>query len=175
MSDGYGQFDGEVVAKWCRDPNQPDRNMVLMEKLTYVDPKGNSWVASEHRKINGASIPDALWSAWLGTPFVGDYRRATVVHDIACDDRAEPSAAVHKMFYYAMRCDGVPKFRAVPMYVAVSLFGPRWDAAGLLPSESIAPEKIWALEQAVEQAFGKYGFDADIDVLEQAVRESLGK
>ena len=65
----------------------------------------------------------------VGTPFVGDYRRATVVHDVACQDKTRPHEEVHYMFYEAMLCDGVPDEQAFLMYTAVRLFGPKWPSS----------------------------------------------
>jgi hypothetical protein len=79
--------------------------------------------------INGASIPRLLWSI-VGSPFVGDYRRASVLHDAACDQRDEPHELVHRMFYDASLDDGVAPELASVMYDAVATFGPRWDARG---------------------------------------------
>ncbi len=43
-----------------------------------------------------------------GSPFVGDYRRASVIYDVACVERKHSDVAVHLRFYNAMRADGVP-------------------------------------------------------------------
>ena len=83
---------------------------------------GFEWKAPKDSKVNGASIPPVLWSS-IGSPFVGDYRRASVVHDVACDTRKQPHEAVHLMFYNAMRADGVGWIKANAMYQAVKRFG----------------------------------------------------
>lgn len=63
----------------------------------------------------------------MGGPFEGQYRNASVVHDVACVKKSEKWEDVHRMFYYAMRAGGVSETRAALMYAAVYKFGPRWD------------------------------------------------
>ena len=75
--------------------------------------------------VDGASIPQVFWSL-VGGPFEGEYRNASVVHDVACDRKSEPWEAVHLMFYNACRCGGVGEKKAKLLYWAVYLGGPRW-------------------------------------------------
>ena len=123
MSGAFGEFHGDVVAKWLTEPGVDDRTMELTEPFSYTDPFDNEWEAPVGSKVNGASIPPSLWSI-VGPPYVGDYRRASVVHDVACVEMPGSSAEAHKMFYYAMLCDGVNAVKALAMYKAVKNFGP---------------------------------------------------
>lgn len=122
----YGKFVGEVVATWCVEPSAPDRKMLLVEDFQYVAPDGKGWLAPKGRKVDGASIPEFLWGSVIGSPFTGDFRRASVVHDIACEDKPYTSNEAHLMFYNAMRCDNTSRWLAKVMYTAVRLFGPQW-------------------------------------------------
>jgi hypothetical protein len=118
----FGKFIGTVKAEWI----DPDRNMSLLDDFIYVDPDERQWLAPKGAIINGASIPRIFWSI-IGSPFTGEYRNASVVHDVACRS-PYPAAwqAVHRMFYWACRCGGVHQKRAKIMYAAVYHFGPRW-------------------------------------------------
>lgn len=120
-ADGFGQFIGDVTATWLAD----GREMKLTENFTYVDPTGKRWDAPKGSVVDGASIPQILWSA-IGGPFEGTYRNASVVHDVACVRQDQPWQRVHRMFYYAMRCGGVGERRALAMYYAVYNYGPHW-------------------------------------------------
>ena len=122
-SDGgrWGRFEGEIVARWGDD----GREMTLVEPFAYLDPRAVRWEAPAGSLVNGASIPRAFWS-FIGGPFAGDFRDASVVHDVACEERDRPWRAVHRMFYEACRCGGVGSFKAKTMYYAVFHFGPRW-------------------------------------------------
>lgn len=122
------RFEGEVRTEWLTHDG-PDRRMRLLEPFAFFDRGGLRWETTVGDEVDGASIPDVLWSKLIGTPFVGDYRRATVLHDIYCQNQTRPHRAVHRMFYEAMRADGVPRRRARVMYLAVRTFGPTWGAS----------------------------------------------
>ncbi|MCY3788477.1 MAG: DUF1353 domain-containing protein [Gemmatimonadetes bacterium] len=85
------------------------------------------WTVPTGVKVNGASIPKVLWTPF-GSPFVGDYRRASVIHDHFCRTKEEPSQSVHRMFYNAVRADGISSFTARWMYTVVRALGPRWTS-----------------------------------------------
>ncbi len=135
---------GDVKTKWLLDPRDPDRNMRLLEDfgIDLGQRLGGEWLAKQDETINGASIPPILWSI-VGPPFVGDYRRATVIHDVYCfyegdvpweSGRRRSSHDVHRMFFHAMLADDTGWFQSCAMYVAVASFGPRWDDNGNLLS-----------------------------------------
>jgi len=121
----FGRYEGEVVAKWITD----DLEMELVEPFAYVDPSGKRWTAPKGSVINGASIPSMFWSV-IGGPFEGRFRKASVLHDAACDEKTEPWQNVHRMFYDACRCSRVGVGKAQTMYWAVYHFGPRWTEDG---------------------------------------------
>lgn len=138
-------FDGKIVTEWLVEASE-DRTMRLVEDFAFVDPHGKTWRAPAGSLIDGASIPESLWTV-AGSPFTGDYRRASVLHDVACQARSEPARAVHRMFYDAMICDGVAPDKALEFYAAVRIFGPRWPAATLMPEP---PASIDAVEAALD-------------------------
>jgi len=117
----WGRFEGDVVARWEND----GRLMTLVEPFAYVDPRQARWEAAAGAVIDGASIPRAFWSL-IGSPFAGEFRNASVIHDVACEERNRPWRAVHRMFYEACRLGGVAAVTAKTMYYAVFHFGPRW-------------------------------------------------
>lgn len=119
-------FEGRVVTEWLVSKKKKDRKMKLLEDFSFVDKSGKKWTSKTGSKIDGASIPKWLWGQMGGTPFVGDYRRATVIHDTECDLKQNPHKEVHDVFYEMMIEDGVPKWRAKAMHKAVSWFGPKW-------------------------------------------------
>jgi hypothetical protein len=141
------RFEGDVNAVWLRHSG-PDRKMRLATDFAFVDSRGVRWDAPAGSTIDGASIPEILWSSLIGTPYIGDYRRATVVHDVACQEMTRPHEEVHYMFYEAMICDGVDEERAVFMYTAVRLFGPKWPAIASKRKSRTALRRFNALELA---------------------------
>ncbi len=123
-SASWGEFKGTVRAEWLDD----GRNMRLLDDFQYIDPLSEKWVAPKGAVINGASIPRVFWS-FIGGPFEGKYRNASVVHDVACQERKHSWRKVHQMFYGAVRLGGVGEVSGKTMYGAVYHFGPRWEVA----------------------------------------------
>jgi hypothetical protein len=99
--------------------------MVVLNELSYFDSAGKVWTARAGSVVNGASIPRPFWNL-IGSPFCGRYRRASVIHDVYCNDGHEPWRAVHKVFEEMMETDKVPWLQRTLMAKAVMWFGPRW-------------------------------------------------
>ena len=115
-------FSGNFTFAWLSgDP----RRMILTQMVTYRDRQGELWTATSGRTINGASVP--WFFRRIFPAYIGRYRRATVLHDVACEDKREPSWKVHRMFYQAMRCGGTNVVTAWLMWAAVRMFGPRFS------------------------------------------------
>jgi Protein of unknown function (DUF1353) len=128
-------FEGRVVVEWLSNVT-PERDMRLLEPFAFVDDAGKRWHVPAGAIINGASIPQSLWSL-AGSPYTGNYRRASVVHDYYCDKRSEPWEQVHRMFYAAMIAGGVSELQAKVYYAAVYAGGPRWTTFALKNLEGV--------------------------------------
>lgn len=116
-------FVGEVKVEWLHHKGE-DRQMRLLADVSFTDSLGHTWTAPAGTIVDGASIPRFLWR--VIDPFIGDYRRASVVHDKACQEKTMPSWYVHRMFREGMLTDGVPAWKAWPMWAAVRIWGPRF-------------------------------------------------
>lgn len=123
-SAAQGTFTGRVAVEWLVGET-PERNMRLLEPFAFKDAKGKEWAVPAGTVVDGASIPPGLWSI-AGSPFTGNYRRASVVHDYFCDQKTEAWLDVHRMFYAAMIAGGVGELEAKVFYAAVYSGGPRW-------------------------------------------------
>jgi hypothetical protein len=164
----WGRFVGDVVARWAAN----GRDMTLVEPFAYVDPRDARWDAPAGAVVNGASIPRAFWSL-IGGPFEGQFRNASVVHDVACEARDREWRQVHRMFYEACRCGGVAVAKAKAMYYAVWHFGPRWRieerktiVAGRPQVERVVhdetpPPPTAAQAAAVDRYFATHDVDAE--------------
>ncbi len=117
----WGYYTGVPVTQW----NPDGRSMTLLRELRYIDPKGLVWVAPAGSVVDGASIPRSLWS-FMGGPFEGKYRNASVLHDVAYAMQNRPPQECDRMFYNAMRCSGVSAVEAKTMYYALLRFGDHW-------------------------------------------------
>lgn len=117
----WGYYSGYPETRW--DPD--GRTMTLLNELRYTDPAGLVWVAPAGSKVDGASIPRSLWT-FMGGPFEGKYRNASVLHDVAYDQKKWPPEDCDRMFYNAMRCSGVSAVEAKTIYYSLLRFGHHW-------------------------------------------------
>src|SRR5450830_1020841 len=83
----YGSFVGSVITRWLDDTDH--RKMELMAPFSYIDPQKLNWDAPKGWIVDGASIPQVAWSI-IGGPYEGAYRNASVIHDVACDQKVRP-------------------------------------------------------------------------------------
>ncbi len=183
----FGRFEGSVVASW----NDDGRNMTLREDFVYVDPKDRRWLAPSGTVVDGASIPSAFWT-FIGGPFEGQYRNASVVHDIGCIEMTASWEDVHRMFYEACRCGGVSEAKAKILYYAVYHFGPRWvpvtetriemrpNAEGQMVEQEVTEELMVRVDpvpptaEEVEQVEALIEEDnPDLSVIKKTDRETL--
>lgn len=122
----WGRFSTVTPAtRWLAD----GQRMTLLEDLVYEDSHGYAWKAKTGLVIDGASIPRAFWTL-VGSPFNGQYRLASIVHDYYCDNRHATWEATHRMFYQACRCAGESRIHAKVLFYAVWNFGPKWSPDG---------------------------------------------
>jgi len=117
-----GVFSGDVETRWADD----GRSMILLNTLTYSDRLSRIWTAPAGSVVDGASIPRICWIL-IGSPFVGRYRRASVIHDVYCQNRLATWRATHKVFDEMMQTDTVSWIKRWLMFRAVWFGGPRWE------------------------------------------------
>ena len=99
-----------VEARWLAN----GRDMVLLQDVLFVTPDGRSWRAYAGDIVNGQSIPRFFWR-FVGSPFTGRARDASVVHDVSpmYDKRT------HWMFWCAMRARGNGFWNSLLKWLAV--------------------------------------------------------
>lgn len=181
----HGTFAGEPRTTWLTEPGE-DRRMELLQLFSFTDPHGTLWDAPAKWIVDGASIPRPLWSL-IGSPYTGEYRRASVVHDVACDraggDKKRRRTA-DRMFYHACRAGGCSVREAIVLYLGVRIgaiwpFVPQWaparrDAAsGPRLTRSAAEERMELdFRQAGEMVLAQ-GESDDIDEIEHRVDAAL--
>lgn len=104
---------------------QPRPTFKLRQTFRFRDPNGLVWSTPANVEVNGASIPQPFWS-FIGGPFEGPYISASVIHDHYCRTKERTAHDTHRNFYYGMRANSVPEWKASFMYWAVATFGPSW-------------------------------------------------
>jgi len=115
--------------------------MRLLADFWFTDPAGKKWLTPKDYVVDGASIPRALWTL-VGSPYTGDYRRASIVHDKACDEAVDdPPArrAADRMFYHACRAGGCSIQDATVLYIGVRMGGV-WPQVTPWSALMVAPE-----------------------------------
>lgn len=155
--------------------------MKLIDDFWFKDRRGKQWNAPATTIVDGASIPRALWTL-VGSPYTGEYRRASIVHDVACVDAqtAADRRLADKMFYEACRAGGCSWSEAVLLYVGVRIGA--WYGQALMENEDLGPKLSRdGLDLQLEQAFRAIaervladGEDDDADVIE-ARTDSAGE
>lgn len=139
----FGSFSGDPVVTIVGP-----RDMILVEQYEYYDPEGRTWQVPNGYRSNGASIPKIFWS-FTGGPWSGAYTNAAIVHDYFCEFIGPPSDEVHRMFYSAMRANGVPERKAWVMYQAVEVFGRNWEIVDQNVADECKPGPSFAPSQCV--------------------------
>jgi hypothetical protein len=86
----------------------------------------------------------------MGGPFEGKYRNASVLHDVAYDEKNRTHEVCDQMFYNAMRCSGVSAVEAGTMYYALRKFGHHWKAPKAEPVK--VGDEIVARAEPVNEA-----------------------
>jgi hypothetical protein len=143
LSAGQGRFVGKVVVEWLDDPFVA--KLQLREDFGFEDQAGKLWLARQGQVLDGTSIP-LVFRSMIGMPFVGDYRRASVVYDYYCHAKTEPWRDVHRMFYHASLTEGVGEVEAKVMYATLYAAGMRWEMPGsscFRSCHAAAPSLTW--------------------------------
>jgi hypothetical protein len=145
-------FSGDPVTQWLSEAG-PDRRMKILEEFWFEDKAGKRWVAPKGSIVNGASIPEALWSL-VGSPYTGDYRRASIVHDVACDDpqiSREAREVADDMFYEACLAGGCSSFQAKLLRAGVCLGA--WASSNGLILEPASPNMFSPNKSALAENY----------------------
>ena len=182
----HGDFSGEPKTDWLTEDGREDRRMTVLEDFWFCDPKRRRWDAPKGSIVDGASIPRALWTI-VGSPYTGDYRRASIVHDVACEQAVgSPAArrAADKMFFHACRAGGCSVTQATLLYLGVRVGAagarvPAWHAA--MATNSSGPRaRRTPQELRMEDDFGAIadqvlaaGETDDPDILERRTDAAL--
>jgi hypothetical protein len=140
----HGKFSGEPVAVWLTEEGTQDRTMKIVQDFSFTDPDGKAWLAPTDTLVDGASIPRALWTI-VGSPYTGDYRRASIVHDVACDEAGSDKKKrrdADRMFFHACRAGGCSIWQSTVLYLGVRVGAaasdvPAWHAA--VAVETVGP------------------------------------
>jgi hypothetical protein len=116
----FGFFSGNPKTEWLVSSSGEDREMRMLEDFSFTDKNGRVWLARTGTIVNGASIPQSLWST-IGSPYTDDYRRASIVHDVACETPGVARIDADHMFHDACRAGGCSARKARILYAGVRI------------------------------------------------------
>lgn len=179
-----GIFSGNPKTEWLCEHGE-DRNMCLLETFWYIDPNGRRWEAPQGATTNGASIPRTLWSS-IGSPFTGNYRRASIIHDIAIRTRGIVRSEADTMFYFACLAGGCMLMESKLLYAGVCIG--TWacltrdyalDVVSMAPSAPRLPGQQTATELEVRARYTLLASELqatgdDFDAIRSTVERHLG-
>lgn len=176
MSGAHFSDDPETV--WDTEPK--NRTMTLLKDFWFIDPSKEEWRAPKDSGVDGASIPKFLWST-VGSPYTGAYRRASIVHDIACKAAGKDYAkrlAADKMFFHACLTGGCSTWEAIVLYIGVR-FGAWMSRAGLKDDDRIQIERD-LVQRRLEEDFKstcelvlRQGESDDVEVVSDRVELAM--
>jgi hypothetical protein len=107
-----GTFEGKVVARRFAQCGG-HRGVKPLRDLALTNPEGNRWSATKVSVVKEGSIHPPLGST-IGPQCVGDFQRATLIHEVACDRKIEPHDAYHTAYNSAMQANGIAWLMATP-------------------------------------------------------------
>ena len=177
VGQSFGSYEGTPAQVEFNDDD--GRSGRLLRAMVYHRQDGVDWAVPVGAWLDGASIPQPLWSI-VGGPYEGNYRNASVVHDHFCITKSRSWRDTHRMFHDAMRCSGVGSIKGSVMFYAVYRCGPRWPDPGLEAiGETSAPtplvnanaEEFWRDCEAIAE----HGLNpAEIEALADARERQAG-
>jgi hypothetical protein len=122
----------KIIVELLVEKKARDRAVRIHDDFSFFDSRGKEWKVKRGRIVDGKSIPPFLWGWILGTPFVGDMRRGSVVHDVACEDKYNGLYTdiswrdIHRYtFYDGGMADGANRHIARLYYNAIRVGGPK--------------------------------------------------
>ncbi|MEQ1697329.1 MAG: DUF1353 domain-containing protein [Hyphomicrobiaceae bacterium] len=134
----------EFVPAGC----EATRKCELKNDFGFIDNANYGWQAKAGDKTDGASIPD--WAQpYVGKPFELAFIKAAVIHDHYCGRKVRTWLATHRVFYEGLLASGVEKAKALTMYYAVLIGGPKW--IWLIPPKpcSLGGSCVFKIETAI--------------------------
>lgn len=109
---------GDVILKFL-DDNTDD--CILLSDLYYTSDKFRIHV-KKGMTTDGASIPRILWTA-IGSPFIGKYRKASIIHDALYRSHALSKKDSDRVFLDIMKSLGVGTIKRYLIFGGVFTFG----------------------------------------------------
>lgn len=122
-------FMGNVAVEWDDSDIFNRQKVKLLADFGFLDSAGKQWVAHKGAELDGASFPP-LVQQMVGYPFVGEQRRAGLLHDYFAQTLTHDWKAVRRMYYEALLAEGHGETEAKTAYAVLYAAGLRWEVKG---------------------------------------------
>ena len=129
MAAGVGTFFGKVALEWDDEDGFNRNRIKLLGDFGFQDPAGKKWIAKQGAELDGSSFTP-LFEQMVSLPFVGEHRRASVLHDYYSRQLSEPWREVRRMYYAALLAEGMSESEAKSTYAVLYGAGMRWEPKG---------------------------------------------
>ena len=121
-------FEGNVVLESVGDdPFVPAFR--LGQTLVFRQANGEEWISPSGAIVDGRSVP-GVFVQLKGHPFEGNFRKSAVTYDYAVKIKQREWETTLRMFYDALRVEGIVEADAKSMYMILSGAGTRWAMRG---------------------------------------------
>jgi hypothetical protein len=111
----------ELVPPGC----EKQLKCTVKNEFGFIDSNGEGWQARAGLETDGATIPS--WAQpFVGGQFESEFIQAAVIHDHYCERHVRSWRKTHWVFYDALLASNVSEAKALLMYFAVYLGGPKW-------------------------------------------------
>lgn len=139
-----GGFSGKLVLELLEEIGN-NHQFRLLDDLAFVDERGKVWSAARDGIVDDEALPREFQTL-PGVPYVGEYRKAAIIHSFHSRARTEPWKEVHRALYRASIAEGVGEMRARSLYAAVYAGAWRWELRGsscFRSCHAAAPSLTW--------------------------------
>ncbi len=121
--------------------------------LAFTDARAKRWVAPRGTLTDGTALPE-IFLPITGNPRDPAFIGAATLHDAYCGAgnsglaqyHSDSWQNVHRMFHDALRAGGIPARKAMILYAAVYIGGPRWYRTGTKPDAYSPMPGVMVLE-----------------------------
>lgn len=122
-------FLGRVAVEWDDTDLFNRQRLVLLADFGFQDAGGRQWIARKGTALDGTSF-SPLFEQLVGLPFVGEHRRAGVLHDYFAQQLTHDWKQVRRLYYEALLAEGLSVNEAKTAYAVLYATGMRWEVRG---------------------------------------------
>lgn len=128
LSAGAAGFLGKVAVEWDDGDAFNRHRVMLLADFGFQDRNGRQWIAKRGAVLDGSSFAP-LFEKLAGYPFVGEHRRAALLHDYFSQGLEQDWKAVRRMYYEALIAEGMSDQQAKTDYAVAMATAERWEQA----------------------------------------------